>query len=115
MADDGEMDYYFIHGENVAEIIKNYTWLTGRMELPLYGLSAINNAVGVIIPILEVLAIAAKFRDKKIPADNIYLDIHYMDAYKIFTWHPQRFPHPDQLLKQFERWFSTPQYYRSGD
>ena len=33
-AEDGEMNYYFISGKNVAEIIQHYTKLTGRMELP---------------------------------------------------------------------------------
>lgn len=28
----------------------------------------------------------------------IYLDIHYMDAYKVFTWHPERFSQPRKLL-----------------
>ncbi|HQQ03015.1 MAG TPA: glycoside hydrolase family 31 protein [Bacteroidales bacterium] len=102
-ADDGEMDYYFIHGENVAEIIKNYTWLTGRMELPPMWALGNQQCRWSYYPDSEVLGIAATFRDKKIPADNIYLDIHYMDAYKIFTWHPQRFPHPDQLVSNLKK------------
>ncbi|MEM8568181.1 MAG: glycoside hydrolase family 31, partial [Bacteroidota bacterium] len=32
--DSGDLNYYFIYGETVAEIIKHYTALTGRMPLP---------------------------------------------------------------------------------
>jgi alpha-glucosidase len=28
----------------------------------------------------------------------MYLDIHYMDAYKVFTWSPDRFPKPAETL-----------------
>jgi alpha-glucosidase len=28
----------------------------------------------------------------------IYLDIHYMDGYRVFTWHPERFPDPEGLI-----------------
>ena len=30
----GELDYYFIYGKNIKEVIKNYTSLTGRSPLP---------------------------------------------------------------------------------
>ena len=33
----------------------------------------------------------------------LYFDIHYMDAYKVFTWHPQRFPNPTQLLSDLQQ------------
>jgi len=53
-------------------------------------------------PDTEVLDIANTFREKKIPADVIYLDIDYMDAYKIFTWHPQNFANPGKLLEDLK-------------
>jgi len=30
----GEMNYYFIYHKRLADIIKSYTWLTGRMPMP---------------------------------------------------------------------------------
>jgi alpha-glucosidase len=44
--------------------------------------------------------LAKTFRDKKIPADVLYFDIHYMDQYKIFTWNNERFPDPKRMLNQ---------------
>jgi alpha-glucosidase len=51
-------------------------------------------------PDYEVLNAARTFREKNIPADVIYLDIHYMDAYKVFTWHDKRFPNPKKLTDE---------------
>lgn len=97
-ADDGEMNYYFIYHKNVADIIKSYTWLTGRMEMPPLWSLGYQQCRWSYTPDTEVLRIAGTFREKKIPADVIYLDIHYMDNYKIFTWNPVDFASPKKLL-----------------
>ncbi|UCE05393.1 MAG: DUF5110 domain-containing protein, partial [bacterium] len=53
-------------------------------------------------PESEVMALANTFRDKEIPCDVIYLDIHYMDGYRVFTWHPERFPQPNKMLDELK-------------
>ncbi|MFP5391665.1 MAG: TIM-barrel domain-containing protein [Gammaproteobacteria bacterium] len=99
-AQGGEMDYYFIHHPKVADIIGSYTALTGRMPLPpLWSLGYQQNRYSYY-PDSEVLRIAQTLRDKKIPADGITLDIHYMDAYKLFTWDKQRFPDPSAMTSK---------------
>lgn len=93
-ARDGEMNYYFIYHTKVADIIKSYTYLTGRMKLPpLWSLGYQQNRYSYY-PDTEVLRIAQTLREKKIPADGITLDIHYMDRYQLFTWDKERFPNP---------------------
>jgi alpha-glucosidase len=46
----------------------------------------------------QVRQLAAEFRRRRIPCDAIYLDIHYLDGYRVFTWDPERFPDPPRLL-----------------
>ncbi|MGI9545067.1 MAG: TIM-barrel domain-containing protein, partial [Cyclobacteriaceae bacterium] len=50
----------------------------------------------------EVLNVARTFREKNIPADVIVLDIHYMDAYKIFSWDSENFPDPKGMMDQLK-------------
>ena len=97
-ADGGEMDYYFFHEKNVAGIINLYTQLTGRMNMPALWTLGYQQCRWSYTPDTDVLNVARTFRDKQIPADVMYLDIDYMDAYKIFTWHPKNFSNPKQLL-----------------
>jgi alpha-glucosidase len=97
-ADGGEMDYYFFHEKNVAGIINLYTQLTGRMNMPALWTLGYQQCRWSYTPDTDVLNVAKTFRDKQIPADVMYLDIDYMDAYKIFTWHPKNFSNPKQLL-----------------
>lgn len=93
-AESGILDYYFFHGPGVPSILKAYTDLTGRMELPPLWSLGYQQCRYSYYPDKEVLSVARTFREKRIPVDVIYLDIHYMDEYKVFTWHPERFPDP---------------------
>ncbi len=96
-ARDGELNYYFIYNSSIAGIIKSYTGLTGRMKLPpMWSLGYQQNRYSYY-PDTEVLRIAQTLREKKIPADGITLDIHYMDRYQLFTWNKERFPNPVKM------------------
>ncbi len=97
-ADDGEMNYYFMHAPTVAGIIELYTHLTGRMTMPPIWSLGYQQCRWSYFPDTEVLSIASGFRERKIPLDVMYLDIHHMDNYKIFTWHPVRFSNPGQMI-----------------
>lgn len=101
-ADTGEMNYYFIYGENVREVLREYTHLTGRMELPPLWSIGYQQCRYSYYPDKEVLSVADTFREKDIPADTIVFDIHYMEKYKIFTWSKRDFPDPKGLLEQLK-------------
>ncbi len=98
-ADAGEMNYYFIHGKSVADTIQQYTYLTGRMEMPPLWSIGFQQCRYSYYPDKEVFTIAKTFREKDIPADVIVFDIHYMDKYKIFTWDLKHFADPKGLVK----------------
>jgi alpha-glucosidase len=100
-AEGGEMNYYLFAG-TMREIISNYTWLTGRIKLPPMWSLGTQQCRYSYYPDSEVVNIAQTYRSKKIPADVIYLDIHYMDAYKVFTFHPERFPQPAKMVAQLK-------------
>lgn len=97
-AEKGEMDYYFINGPEIKKVIQLYTLLTGRMELPPLWSLGYQQSKWSYYPESTVRTLAETFRNKQIPCDVIYLDIHYMDAYKMFTWSSERFPQPGKML-----------------
>jgi alpha-glucosidase len=99
----GEMNYYVVYNKRLADIITSYTWLTGRMTMPpLWTLGYQQNRYSYY-PEAEVMRIAQTLREKQIPADGITLDIHYMDAYKLFTWNKSRFPHPKGMTDRLKK------------
>lgn len=102
--DDHQTEYYFIFHHNVQDIIKSYTELTGRMSMPpIWGLG-FQQSRWSYTPDKEVMEVVQTFHDKKIPLDVLYLDIGYMDAYKVFTWNPVAFSHPKELISKLKNW-----------
>lgn len=96
--DSGEMNYYLFAGDSVASLIEQYTWLTGRMEMPPLWSIGYQQCRYSYYPDKEIYNLARTFHEKDIPADVIVLDIHYMDKYKIFTWDKKNFSDPKALL-----------------
>ncbi|MCU0359021.1 MAG: glycoside hydrolase family 31 protein [Cyclobacteriaceae bacterium] len=101
-ADCGEMNYYFMHGNTIADILRSYTHLTGRMEMPPRWSLGYQQCRYSYYPDKEVLSVARTFREKDIPADAIVLDIHYMEKYKIFTWSKRDFPDPKGMMEKLQ-------------
>ncbi|RVU01637.1 DUF4968 domain-containing protein [Mucilaginibacter limnophilus] len=101
-ADGGDMNYYFFGAQGVAQIIEDYTWLTGRMEMPPLWSLGYQQCRYSYMTADEVLGIATKFREHQIPADVIYCDIDYMDDYKIFTWNKTHFQDPKGLVSKLK-------------
>ncbi|MBK9732197.1 MAG: hypothetical protein IPO83_13110 [Chitinophagaceae bacterium] len=99
----GDLNYYLIYHSSVAKIIESYTWLTGRMPLPPVWSLGFQQCRWSYFPQSEVLTLAQTFRDKKIPCDVIWFDIHYMDQYKVFTWDNNRFPDPKGMLSKMDQ------------
>ncbi len=98
-AEKGEMNYYFIYGPEIRTVISSYTKLTGRMELPPEWALGYQQSKWSYYPESTVRTLANTFRNKEIPCDVIYLDIHYMNGYRVFTWNKDRFPEPEKMLK----------------
>jgi alpha-glucosidase len=97
-AEGGDLDYYFIDGPTPKEVIERYTQLTGRMPLPPLWSLAYHQCRYSYYPESKVRAIADGFRKRRIPGDAIWLDIHYQDGYRPFTWDPERFPNPKKMI-----------------
>jgi alpha-glucosidase len=97
-AEKGEMDYYFIYGPEIKKVISSYTLLTGRMEMPPMWALGYQQSRWSYFPESNVRNLADDFRNRNIPIDVIYLDIHYMDEYRVFTWNKERFPEPQKML-----------------
>jgi len=101
-ADGGDMNYYFFGAQSVAQIIEDYTWLTGRMEMPPLWSLGYQQCRWSYASATELMGIADRLRKDKIPADVVYCDIDYMDHYKIFTWNKTTFPDPKGMIDKLK-------------
>jgi alpha-glucosidase len=89
---------YVLAGPTLGDVLRQYTALTGRMPpLPRWAFGNQQSRWGYTSAD-EVIALAGQFRAEAIPCDAIYLDIDYMDGYRVFSWHPERFADPAGLM-----------------
>ena len=98
-ADGGELDYYLIDGPDPKKVIQRYTEMTGRMPMPPRWALGYHQCRYSYYPESRVRFIARNFRERRIPADVIWLDIHYLDGYNPFTWDRERFPDPQRMVR----------------
>lgn len=96
----GDLDYYLIYGSTLKEVVSRYSDLTGKMPLPPKWALGYHQSRYSYMNQEEVLDLARTFRKKRIPCDVIYLDIHYMDEYRVFTWDKTRFPNPKVMMNE---------------
>lgn len=101
-ADGGEMNYYFIYGPDMGQVVGSYSNLTGTPELPPLWALGFHQSKWSYYPESNVKEIANEFRNRRIPCDAIYLDIDYMDGFRCFTWDKKHFPDPKRMIEELE-------------
>ncbi len=101
-AQGGHIDYFFLYGPSVAEVVQNYVFLTGAPPLPGKKFLGYHQSRYSYETQEELLSIAAKLRDHDLPCDVLYLDIAYMEAYKVFTVNRERFADFKGMLERLK-------------
>jgi alpha-glucosidase len=99
-ADGGELQYYYIHGPHMMDVVKSYHTLTGTHPMPPLWALGYHQCRWSYYPESKVKKIAKGFRENQIPCDGIYLDIDYMDGYRCFTWNRKYFPDPKKMISE---------------
>jgi len=104
-----EVDYYFVHGKNIDEVIHGYRQLTGKATIvPKWAMGFWQSRERYKTQ-YELLDVVAEFRRRKIPLDNIVLDWNY---WKEDDWGSQefdaaRFPNPDSMIDVLHKKYKT--------
>lgn len=99
-AETGALDLYLLAGPTLKDVVSRLADLTGRTPLPPKWAIGYQQSRYSYMNQEEVLKVARTFREKKIPCDVLYLDIHYMDEYRVFTWDPVAFPRPKEMMRE---------------
>lgn len=99
-ADGGDLDYYFIAGETMRDIVGAYTGLTGRTALPQKWTLGYHQSRWGYITEDDIMDVAEKMRQCRIPCDSIHFDIDYMDSFKVFTWNKKNYKDPKKTLQK---------------
>lgn len=88
---------YIIDRKSPQEVLKGLAELTGTIKLPARWTLGYHQCRFSYATEQRVREIADTFREKNIPCDVIWMDIDYMDEYRIFTFDKKKFPDPKTL------------------
>lgn len=86
-----------IEGKDPEDVLRQLGRLTGTMELPPLWSLGYQQCRFSYFPDRRVKEVADEFRQRHIPCDVIWMDIDYMQDFRIFTFHKDRFPDPKGL------------------
>jgi len=95
-----DMDYYFIAGENLDEVISGYRTLTGKASVyPKWALGFWQSRERYQSS-EDIESNLKKFRDLHIPVDNIVQDWNYwpLDSWGSHEFEKSRYPNPQAML-----------------
>ena len=86
-----------IERPNVQQLMQALADLTGHMELPPLWSLGYHQCRHTYYPDGCVMEVADLLRKHQIPSDVIWMDIDYMNGYRIFTFNPDGFSNPLRL------------------
>ncbi len=91
------LNYYLLPGPTLPQVVRQYTNLTGRMPLPALWTLGYHQCRWGYTCEADIKRVAAELRGRNIPADGLWLDIDYMDEYRVFTWDEADYPRPREM------------------
>jgi len=95
-----DMDYYFIAGKNLDEVISGYRTLTGKASLYPKWVLGFWQSRERYKSSQEIEETLAEFRKRHIPVDNIVQDWNYwkLDSWGSHEFEADRYPNPQAML-----------------
>jgi alpha-D-xyloside xylohydrolase len=104
-----KIDYYFMYGEHMDEVISGYRQVTGKATMiPRWALGFWHSRERYKTQD-EIENTVAEFRKRKIPLDNIVLDWSYwkQDEWGSQQFDPARFPDPAGMISRLHKQYHT--------
>jgi alpha-D-xyloside xylohydrolase len=96
-----QLDYYFVYGNSIDDVIAGYRHLTGKAVLVPKWAFGFWQSRERYKSQDEILSTVAEFRKRQIPIDNIVEDWFYWkeDQWGSQEFDPTRFPAPESMIK----------------
>lgn len=124
-----EIDYYFVAGDNMDEVVSGYRTLTGKSQImPKWAMGYWQSRERYKTQD-EILGALKEFRTRQIPIDNIVLDWSYWpeNAWGSHDFDAARFPDPkamvdsihamnaQMMISVWPKFYATTEHYKQFD
>jgi alpha-D-xyloside xylohydrolase len=97
-----QIDYYFIHGNNLDQVIQGYREITGKAPMMPRWAMGLWQCRERYKTQEELLSVVKEFRRRQIPLDNIVQDWFYWkeDQWGSHEFDSSRYPDPDSMVRE---------------
>jgi alpha-D-xyloside xylohydrolase len=104
-----EIDYYFIHGQNIDQVIQGYRMITGQAPMMPRWAMGLWQCRERYQSQEQLLDVVQEFRMRKIPLDNIVQDWFYWpeDQWGSHEFDSTRFPDPASMVDKLHDELNT--------
>lgn len=107
-AKNGNLDYYFILGPKIKDVVEKYTWLTGKMIMPPKWSLGYSGSTMTYTDLPDAQEQLKKFiescKEFDIPCDSFQLSSGYTsigDKRYVFNWDYSKIPTPKEMVENF--------------
>lgn len=102
MSEGGQLTEYVFAGPDISTILNRFTQLTGKTQPPPLWALGHHQCRWHRYTQKQWEELGQKYRTKGIPCDALWLDIDYMDEYRVFTWNKKDFPNIKSTLEKLK-------------
>jgi alpha-glucosidase len=94
----GDLDYYILLGDEPADVVGQYTRLTGRSAMPPKYVFGFHQGCYGYYDRERLETVARAYREARIPIDGLHIDIDLQDNYRVFTHSEMKFPRAAEMI-----------------
>ena len=102
-AEQGQPNLYLIFGPSLPELTRKLQHLVGETPLPPAWALGYHQCRWGYQSAADLELLDTKFREHGIPVDGLWLDIDYMDRFKVFTLDKKHFPAPSRTFAKLAK------------
>jgi len=104
MSEAGVIDIFIMTGPLPRDVLRQFTSLVGRQELPPLFSIAYHQCRWNYLDMKDVETVNDKFEEHDIPYDVLWLDIEHTDGKRYFTWDSRTFGDPLKMIEGVTRY-----------
>jgi len=102
-AEQGAPDLFILYGPSLPELTRKFQSLVGATPLPPAWALGYHQSRWGYESIRDLRRLDRRMAEHGIPCDGLWLDIDYMDGYRVFTIDKRHFPNPRDAMAALRR------------
>ncbi|ARM75469.1 alpha-glucosidase MalA [Acidianus manzaensis] len=98
-----DVEIYVFEGPTIENVLERFTDLTGKPYLPPEWAFGYMISRYSYYPQDRIIELLDEMKKQGFKVSAVFLDIDFMDSFKLFTWNKERFPDPKKFIEELHK------------